>query len=53
MTQLKKPVDVLDVTEYQKEEMWKIGLDTVGNALKTPEKEFQRILWVGQNGPVA
>lgn len=47
MTQLKKPVDVLDVTEYQKEEMRKIGLDSVGNALKAPEKEFQRILWVG------
>jgi len=45
--QLDKPVEVLDITEYQKQEMHKIGLDTVGTALRASENEFQKIMWVG------
>jgi hypothetical protein len=47
VSQLGKPIDVLDLTDHQKEGMHKIGLDTVGKALNATEDEFQRIMWVG------
>lgn len=45
--QLSKPVHVLDLSEYQLNEMPKIGLDTVGKALNASEEDFQKIMWVG------
>jgi hypothetical protein len=45
--ELAKPIEVLDLTEYQKKGLRSIGLDTVGKALQGSELEFQRILYVG------
>ena len=45
--ELAKPVNVLDLTEYQREGLASIGIDTVGAALQASENEFQRISYVG------
>lgn len=45
--ELDKTIDVLDLTEYQKEGLRSIGLDTVGRALQASEAEFQRIDYIG------
>lgn len=46
-TQLAKPINVLDLTDHQREGLIRIGLDTVGKALNASELEFQRISYVG------
>ncbi len=45
--ELAKPIDVLDLTEYQKSGLSSISLNTVGDALQASEAEFQRITYVG------
>lgn len=46
--QLAKPVDVLDITQYQMTGLKDIGLDTVGKALAAGEVDFRKIDYVGQ-----
>jgi hypothetical protein len=45
--ELAKEIDVLDLTDYQKQGLRSIDLNTVGNALQASEAEFQRIDYVG------
>jgi hypothetical protein len=45
--QLAKPISVLDLSDYQREGLIRIGLDTVGKALNASELQFQRISYVG------
>lgn len=45
--ELAKPIDVLDLTEYQKGGLHSIRIDTVGSALQASEAEFQRISYIG------
>ena len=45
--ELDKPIDVLDLTEYQKQGLRSINLNTVRAALQASETEFQRINYVG------
>jgi hypothetical protein len=45
--QLEKPITVLDLTQFQKDGLNRIGLDTVGKALNATESEFQQIMWIG------
>lgn len=45
--ELAKPIEVLDLTDYQKSGLMRIGMDTVGSALNASESEFQKIMWVG------
>jgi hypothetical protein len=45
--ELAKPLTVLDLTDYQKAGLQRIGLDTVGKALQASEPEFQRISYIG------
>jgi len=46
--ELAKPIDVLELTPYQKDGLHSIGLDTVGKALQASESEFRKIAYVGQ-----
>lgn len=45
--ELAKPIEVMDITDYQRTGLRSIGLDTVGKALQASEGEFQRISYVG------
>jgi hypothetical protein len=45
--ELEKSIDVLDLTEYQKNGLHLIGINTVGAALQASELEFQKIIYVG------
>lgn len=45
--ELAKPIDVLDLTDYQKNGLSSIGLDTIGKALQASEAEFQKINYIG------
>jgi hypothetical protein len=45
--ELAKSLDVLDLTDYQKQGLRAIGIDTVGKALQASESDFQRISYVG------
>lgn len=45
--ELAKPIEVLDLTVYQKAGLCSIGLETVGKALQASEVEFQKIDYVG------
>jgi hypothetical protein len=45
--QFAKPTSVLDLTEYQREGLIRIGLDTVGKALNATELDFQKIIYIG------
>ena len=47
LTQLTKPIGVLDLTDYQRDGLIRIGLDTVGKALNAGERDFQKISYVG------
>jgi len=46
--QLAKPIDQLDITSYQNEQLKKIGLDTIGAVLTAAEQDLmQKIHYVG------
>ncbi len=45
--ELAKQIDVLDLTEYQKNGLHTIGINTVGDALQGSEWTFQRISYIG------
>jgi hypothetical protein len=45
--ELAKPIEVMDITDYQRTGLRSIGLDSVGKALQASEGEFQRISYVG------
>lgn len=45
--QLAKPVDVLDLSEHQRNGLIGIGLNTVGEALNADETDFRKISYVG------
>lgn len=45
--ELAKPIEVLDLSEHQREGLRSIGLDTVGKALQGSERQFQRIYYIG------
>ncbi len=47
LAQLAKPIGVLDLTDYQRDGLIRIGLDTVGKALNAGELDFQKISYVG------
>lgn len=47
LTQLAKSISVLDLTDYQRNGLIGIGLDTVGKALNAGERDFQRISYIG------
>ncbi|MEI9864766.1 MAG: hypothetical protein WDN00_09470 [Limisphaerales bacterium] len=47
IAQLAKPISVLDLTDYQRNGLVSIGLDTVGKALNAGEEDFQKISYVG------
>lgn len=46
-SELAKSIDVLDLTDFQKEGLRSIGLNTVRSSLLASETEFQRIAYVG------
>jgi hypothetical protein len=45
--ELAKQIQVLDLTDYQKQGLQSIGLTTVGQALQASETDFQKIYYVG------
>lgn len=45
--ELAKPVDVLDLTDFQKSGLHSISINTVGEALQASEWQFQRISYIG------
>jgi hypothetical protein len=45
--QLAKSVGLLDITEYQKECLTRLGYDTIGKALRAKEKDFQEADYIG------
>jgi hypothetical protein len=46
-SQLQKPVDVLDITDFQKDALRQIGCDTLGKALRSKEAHFQAVDYIG------
>ena len=46
-TQLEWSVNVLDVTDFQRESLAKLGLDTIGKALAAPEERYQDADYIG------
>jgi hypothetical protein len=44
---LAKPIEVVDLTDYQKSGLKSMGLNSVGKALQASETEFQRIDYIG------
>jgi hypothetical protein len=47
MTQLGKPIDVLDITDWQKNKIRELGLATVGDVLKATEGDLKKANYVG------
>lgn len=45
--QLDKPVNVLDITEFQKQALVQVKLDTIGKALRATESDFQAADYIG------
>ena len=45
--QLAKPVSVLALTEFQCGALKRLGFGTVGKALRSSEREFQKIDYIG------
>lgn len=45
--ELAKPLIVLDITEYQRNGLHSIGVNTIGKALQASEADFQKIDYVG------
>lgn len=46
--QIAKPIDVLDITEWQKQRLTEVGLDTVGDVLEATETRIREAYYVGQ-----
>jgi hypothetical protein len=46
--QLAKPIRVLDITLWQRENLLKLGLETVGDVLHASETKLQQIAYVGE-----
>jgi len=46
--QLEKPVDVLDITDWQRQGLLGLGLKTVGDVLHASETKLQQISYVGE-----
>lgn len=46
-SQLAKPVRVLDITDFQKECLRRLGYDTIGKALRAKEQDFQEADYIG------
>lgn len=46
-TQLKKSINVLDLTQYQIEGLLSNNIDTIGKALDATEYDFQKISYIG------
>ncbi len=44
---LARPIDVLDLTQYQKEALRSIDISTIGKALLSGEADFQRAQYIG------
>jgi hypothetical protein len=45
--QLKKRVNVLDISEWQRSKLLELGLNTVGDVLRAPEEKLKEALYVG------
>lgn len=45
--QLNKSVAVLDITEFQKNALKRINIDTIGKALRAKESDFQAVDYIG------
>jgi hypothetical protein len=45
--QLSKPVDVLDITDWQKLKLHELGMDTVGHVLSASEADLQKAYYIG------
>ena len=45
--QLGKSVDLLDMTDFQKDCLRRLGYDTIGKALRAKEKDFQEADYIG------
>ncbi len=46
--QLVKPVAVLDITEWQKNKLIKLGLNTIGDVLRSTETTLRKAYYVGE-----
>ena len=46
--QLAKPLDVLDITEWQNSKLQELGLSTVGDVLLASETKLQTMSYVGE-----
>ncbi|WP_314923625.1 ORC-CDC6 family AAA ATPase [Mogibacterium diversum] len=44
---LKKPLDILDLTQHKKDELKKIGIKTIEDILNSTEEELQRGFYIG------
>ena len=44
---LKRPLDILDLTQHKKDELKKIGIKTIEDILKSTESDLQRANYVG------
>lgn len=47
-SQLNKPISVLDITEWQKDQLIKLGLNTIGYVLKSTETKLRKAHYVGE-----
>ena len=45
--QLNKPVTVLDITDFQKNALREVNIDTIGKALRAPEEHYQGAWQIG------
>ncbi len=46
--QLEKSIDILDITTWQKEQLHKMDMDTIGDILKSTETKLQKAYYVGE-----
>lgn len=46
--QLSKPISVLDITDWQKEQLARLGLRTIGDVLRATETQLQEARYVGE-----
>lgn len=44
---LKRPLDILDLTQHKKDELQKIGIKTIEDILKSTEEDLQRANYIG------
>jgi hypothetical protein len=46
--QLRRSIDVLDITEWQKRKLRELGLQSLGDVLRATDEELQEAYYVGQ-----